>query len=320
MTTRRQHYVWQDYLKPWATLKGKARQLWCLRWESLQPFLTDTKNVAVERDFYRLQALRDGDAEFVRWLAINPKSNPKLAELNEGWISKMENFSSLVRIAQSHVGSSQMLMTELDAQMIEFQENAYSRMESDAVSQLTALQDGDISFFDDDDQAVRFSFFLASQYFRTKAMRDRIKVRFDTPADKERFDRTWPIFRYIFATNVGYSIFAQRKTMKLQVVNAPKGTEFITSDQPAINTHGAFLSPETPIEEFELFYPVSPTRAALISGHSIYQDVHGSVLDTLRIHYFNQAIEHVAYECLFARSEGILQSIAPHFCSRPPAP
>ena len=90
---------------------------------------------------------------------------------------------------------------------------------------------------------------------RPKAMRYRIRGRFNTLAAKERFDRTWPIFRYIYATNVGYFIFAHRKTMKLQVVNAPDGTEFITADQPAINTHGAFLSPETPVQDVELFYP-----------------------------------------------------------------
>jgi hypothetical protein len=37
-----------------------------LRREAVQPFSADTKNVAVERDFYRLEDLQDGDADFVR--------------------------------------------------------------------------------------------------------------------------------------------------------------------------------------------------------------------------------------------------------------
>lgn len=316
MITRRQHYVWQAYLAAWATPKGKANQLWCLRRTDPEPFLTDIKNVAVERDFYRVHDLEEGDATFVRLLAINPKTNPKMRELTEGWISRMETFLNVMRLAKAAVRSSERLLADLDAEMIEFQENEYSRLESDAVNQLDALREGDVSFFDDDDQAIRFSYFLAQQYFRTKAIRDRIRETFDTPAEKSRFERTWPIFRYIYSTNVGYSIFANRKAMKLQVVQAADDMEFLTADQPAINTHGAFLSPKTAVEELELFYPVSPSRAAIISGHTIYQDVHGQQLTTLRTHYFNQTIEHVAYEWLFAKSDGALRAVARHFCSK----
>jgi hypothetical protein len=316
MTTRRQHYVCQAYLEAWATPKGKAHQLWCLRRPDPEPFFTDVKNVAVERDFYRVHDLEEGDAAFVRWLAINPKTNPKMRDLAEGWISRMETFLNLMQSAKAAVSSSERLLAELDAEMIEFQENEYSRLESDAANQLEALRQGDVSFFDDVDQAMHFSYFLAQQYFRTKAIRDRIRITFATPAEKERFERTWPIFRYIYSTNIGYSIFANRKTMKLQVVQAADEMEFITADQPAINTHGAFISPNTPVEELELFYPVSPSRAAIISGHTIYQDIHGQQLAPLRTHYFNQTIEHVAYKCLFAKSDGVLRAAAPHFCSK----
>ncbi|MDB6103184.1 MAG: hypothetical protein JWO52_3183 [Gammaproteobacteria bacterium] len=149
MTTRRQHYVWQAYLEAWTTPKGKANQLWCLRRKNFEPFLTDTKNVAVERDFYRVRDLHEGDAEFVRWLSISPKTNEKMRDLAEGWISRIELFLNLMRSAKSAVSSSERLLAELDAQMIEFQENEYNRLESDAVTQLDALRRGDVSFFDD---------------------------------------------------------------------------------------------------------------------------------------------------------------------------
>lgn len=102
-------------------------------------------------------------------------------------------------------------------------------------------------------------------------------------------------------------------------MQAADDIEFITADQPAINTHGAFISPTTPVDELELFYPVSPSYAAFISGHVIYQDVHGTQLGTLRTHYFNQTIEHVGYEYLFAKSQPVLRAVALHFCSRDPA-
>jgi hypothetical protein len=53
--------------------------------------------------------------------------------------------------------------------------------------------------------------------------------------------------------------------------------------------------------ELELYYPVSPTRAAILSGHNIYR--HGMTLEPLRMAYLNQTIEFIAYEQLFAKSE-----------------
>ena len=94
--------------------------------------------------------------------------------------------------------------------------------------------------------------------------------------------------------------------------------EFITADQPAINTYGAFVSQTRPLEELELFYPVSPTRAVILSSHPTYEGTHGPTLEPFRMEYLNQAIERVAYEQLFARSEESLRSLVPHFC-RPAA-
>lgn len=315
MTTRRQHYVWRKYLEPWTVQKQKSRQLWCLRRGTTSPIFLDTKNVAVERDFYRLSDMQPTDAPFIRAVAFKDSTNPVLRKLNEGWISGFEKVLALQRFARGHPKATPALLTELDKVMIEYQENAYSRMESEATGHLAALLAGDVGFFADDHQAIQFSYFLAHQYFRTKAVRDRIRASYTAFSDKELFDRTWPILRYIFATNVGYSIFACRKLLQLQVLHAAPNMEFITGDQPAVNTHGAFVTPQTVLDELELYYPVSPTRAAIISGHSIYR--HGMVLEPLRMNYLNQTVEFIAYEQLFARSDDYLKTIAPMFRGSP---
>lgn len=185
-----------------------------------------------------------------------------------------------------------------------------------AVAHLAALQAGDVSFFDDEVEAMKFSYFLAHQYFRTKAMRDRIRDTFAAQPDKDRFDRAWPLFRYIFATNIGCEIFRLRRSVKLQVLTAAPGMAFITSDQPVINTYGAFVPARTAIEEVELLYPVSPVRAAVLSGHLVYRDMHGRAVEPFRMHYLNQAIEQIAYEQLFARSKDALEALGPYFCLR----
>ena len=317
MTTRRQHYVWQKYLEPWTTARKKSRQLWCLRRDAPEPIFVDTKNVAVEKDFYRMLDLHEGDCDFVRWIGINRRTNEYLRDLNERWIAQFELFFAIHKSARAHPKASARLLKELDQQMIEYQEQAYTRTEGHAVSHLASLQSGDISFFEDDNEAVSFSYFLAHQYFRTKAIRDRIRDTYPSQAEKELFERTWPIFRYIFSTNVGYSIFANRKAMPLQVMCAAPGTEFITADQPAINTYGAFVAPTVPLDELELYYPVSPSRALIISGHSTYKSVHDQEIDPFRVNYLNQAIELVAHEQLFAKSEEALKGLVFRFRVRP---
>ena len=314
MTPRRHHYVWQKYLEPWTTPKKNSQQLWCLRKDSRAPFLTDTKNVAVERDFYRLDDLDESDSKFIRWLAFNPRTNKTLRQLNEGWIAGFEAIFKLHKVAKALQNITQSQRDTLDAQLIEHQEQEYSRMETNALAHLSALQSGDLGFLEDDDQAVSFCYFLAHQYFRTKAMRDRIQATFDTSERKARFDRTWPIFRHIFATNLGYSLFAERKTVKFQIVRAAPGMEFITADQPAINTHGAFIPLGTQVDAVELYYPVSPNRAVIVSRHGVYQEIHGTELTTFRTSYLNQTIEHVAYEQLFSKSELELKAVAVEFC------
>ncbi len=316
VTTHRQHYVWRRYLEPWTTKKGRVPQIWCLRREGPAPIRLGITNVAVQRDFYRLHNLERGDVEFVRAMGISQNTNPTARETNERWIAMIGGMIGMQRELRDRLSESPQLREELDRVMIEHQENDYSRMESRAVAHLEALQGGDVTFFAVDEEAIKFSYFLAHQYFRTKAIRDRIRDTFPAQSDRERFERTWPILRYIFATNIGCEIFRSRKSVKLQVVEAAPGMKFITSDQPAINTYGAFVPERTPIEEMELFYPVSPTRAVILSGHPVYQDTHGKALEPFRMGVLNQAIERVAYEQLFADSDDALNPLVPYFCSR----
>ena len=57
---RKQHYVFQAYLRAWAT----DEQIWCIRNEGT-PFKTNTINVTQERDFYRIKPLNDDEIKFL---------------------------------------------------------------------------------------------------------------------------------------------------------------------------------------------------------------------------------------------------------------
>jgi len=312
MTTRRQHYVAQMYLRAWSTPKGEARQLWALRRSSAKPFLTDTKNVAVEKDFYRLTKSLPDDVKWVRSLGFTEKGPAGLRKLNEGWINLFEIFWAMQDLRDKFSESVE-LIAELDRQLIARQEDHFAYMETSAVENMAALQRGDVSFFLDEQQAVAFSFFLMTQYFRTKKMQDGMRKQFTSDADMARFDRTWPILRDILATNTAFGVFANRASAPLQVVTAPAGVRFITSDQPVINTYAAFTAETTPVEALELYFPVSPTHAAIISDHAAYKEINGKELNVMRVHYLNQAMERVAHDQLFASTERELQILGNAF-------
>jgi hypothetical protein len=316
LTARRHHYVWRKYLEPWTAPRKKSRQIWCLRRDKGFPIPADTTKVAAQRDFYRLDHLDPTDAEFIRALAFHNDTMPKLRELNDNWIRLFEAFFAVHRLAQGHISRHPAARVELEKSLIQFQEDAYQRMEGAFLPMLTDLQAGDTSFFKDDTHATHFCWFLVHQYFRTKAMRDRMREPFKDAEHLARFDRTWPILRYVFATNVAFSIFIERHSKPLRVLQAAPGMEFITSDQPVVNTYGAFTDRGSLVDELELFYPVSPTRAAILSGHSVYHGAEGSALDPFRVTYLNQTMERAAHEQLFAKSEETLRSLVPTFCSQ----
>jgi hypothetical protein len=79
MKKRHQHFVWRHYLQAWAT----NGQIWCLGDGKI--FNTNVRNVAQERDFYRLKELSPNDISFISSFIV-PNQPPHLQSLNRNWI------------------------------------------------------------------------------------------------------------------------------------------------------------------------------------------------------------------------------------------
>lgn len=63
----RQHYVFQHYLKAWET-DGKV---WARRHREKKVFHPTTRNVAVEKHFYKLQPVAEEDLALIRLLLLD---------------------------------------------------------------------------------------------------------------------------------------------------------------------------------------------------------------------------------------------------------
>ncbi len=295
---RRQHYVWRKYLEPWCD----GGKVWCHR-KGTSPFHTNPINVAVERDFYKLTKLTKNDVVFVNKIAIEPINHAALRKLNAGWISLFETIFKLEEGLRGNQWLNPELIPKIDEVMHNLDEDHNTALENISANYLDSLIKGDASFYKDDVFATEFTYFMASQYFRTKNIRDSFFTNFSSRTPEGvSIERTWPIIRYIFSTCVGFNLYANRDQYKLVILNNDTDAYFVTSDQPVQNVYAAGLLGKKSTDEVELFYPVSPNRAVLISNDTQYADKQEQVIGSSTVSYYNNIVAKGAYEQIFTKT------------------
>ena len=125
---------------------------------------------------------------------------------------------------------------------------------------LTRIKSGDTGFYFDDKECVDFIYFVCTQYMRTKAIRIRAIERLKQNC---RMDIThiWNLMSYLFAVNIGFGLYNERRRRKLVLIENRTEIPFITGDQPVTNLLGNGV---TPPELLVLYYPISPTIALVL--------------------------------------------------------
>jgi hypothetical protein len=231
-------------------------------------FSTNPVNIGQERDFYRLAILSLEDEDFARKMIDVPGANPSLVKLNMGWLDTLAAPSRLRRLLQSRSLTDDTLEKAIRDVEIQAEENLHSRIEGPAKRHLEYLRAGDSGFWHVDTDARDFAFFVSLQHLRTKAMRERVLNVTDSRIAGQ-VERTWPILRLAFATNIGWSLYSDRARWQIRMLSAAEELRFITGDQPILN-----LLPQTGNEDdLALYYPVSPEKAALLQLRGAYSPI-----------------------------------------------
>ncbi|MBB3871659.1 DUF4238 domain-containing protein [Brevundimonas mediterranea] len=286
--TRRQHYVWRFHLAAWA-VEGKIA---VLRKDG-KGFVTNPANVAAERDFYRLPRLTDGDVEFIHAFIDHLPQGEELKSSARGWLLNVSMADWARRELDSHADAHE-ARRALEEFEIEADENLMGAFELEGQPLVQRLREEDSSFRRaDEDATMRFSHFIAVQMLRTKGTADRIGDGVLPSGHEGRLERTWPIFRHILASNVGFSIFTQRREFTLRTVRASGGLRFITSDQPVVN-----LVAPIGDNDLALYLPVTPTVAVLLEhadarSHVAVDALSDDHVDQLNRRLFAEAHEQV---------------------------
>ena len=177
---RKQHYVGKHYLKAWTSNKG---QLFCLRNRS-DLFLTNPENVAQQRYFYRVENLTEQDLRNINLLI--EKMDDRAKKIANNWINSLQALFTLKEFSKNLRVNSMEIENEINIQIDNAVEDYHARIEGLGADYLRKIIDIDLSFWNDRKACMDFCYYLAHQYFRTKAVKSSIVSSFNNFIEKAK--------------------------------------------------------------------------------------------------------------------------------------
>jgi Protein of unknown function (DUF4238) len=292
----RQHHVWQHYLAPWAS-DGKIFSL-----IDGKPCRPNTKNVAVERHFYRLHRLTAADIGLLKLFIDAGPSHAK--RLHEDFVTALLMPRAFVERHQDQLKNKEEMEEILLTQEINVLEDYHASIEDSFAETLLAIRNGDLSFYDDTSECIMFARYMATQYMRTKGIKVRTTEIFQRKMGVD-ISRIWDIASLMQGVNIGCSLFLGRQRQQLALLRNKTDLEFITGDQPVINLHGGDQSKAS--EQLCMYYPVDP-RAALIWGEKI--QLASETLNAEQFSGLNQRMFAASHSQAFGRTAVSLERFA----------
>lgn len=255
--TANQHYVWQSYLRAWATPK----KVWCKRSDQEEPFHTLPRNVGAGRYFYEFKELSALDLRYVEGV-IRQSKDERLRNINRGWVESFQHTFAIRRALDGFVKSPEH-RAELEAKLRGIEktmgETFHTRIEGRASPILEALRKKDVGFLADQTAWVEFIFYLCNQYFRTAKLRNAMLALPNLLGHD--ISRTWPIEAFIYASNLGASFARQKSEYRIVFLSNKTDVPFIAGDQPVINLFGSQDA------EVDFYYPLKPDLAMIYTAN-----------------------------------------------------
>lgn len=271
--TKKQHYVWEFYLKGWAT----DDQIWCKRTGKL--FKTSTENVAQERYFYEIEPLSHAELDLLKSMVMRGP------EINQ--ITNLSSLCTYLEIAHAK--------GDVSRYGIEW---FHSMIEGKALPVLTELRSGNAKILEDRQSKIDLCIYLGHQYTRTKRARNSFSATHEDLNTPEKYrdcdlGKIHNAMAFIIANAIGSSICDH---LDLQLIKNNTGVRLITSDQPIYNFLA--ISGEAP-NETSIYFPISP-ELALWSK----KNPNNERIDTKdKAEELNAFMARNSLECIFAENE-----------------
>ena len=236
---KRQHHVWRHYLEAWAN----DGQIYCKQPDKI--FVSNLTKIAVEKNFYKLNELRDTDIKHLKYFMT--KIKPEFLEL--------DNYIIMVVLSIINSKEKNKSNKDVDVLMNVFEENLNSEIEKNSIKYLDYLRNSDISFFENEKEHFEFIIFISTQHFRTKKFKEIYTKSFNSPIHGNSVNLV-NVIRLIFTFNFAGNLI--EKNYKIQLLTNKNEYSFITGDQPVINLVG---DGKNQPQETVLYYPITPKTA-----------------------------------------------------------
>lgn len=297
MKKRKHHYVWEFYLRGWAT----NGQVWCQH--AGKRFSASTENVGHQRDFYRLKEMSPYDLQVVETVIV-AAIDERLRPLARSWTLYFQRLFELKRMHEESGEPNPELEKLLDATINDLEEDLHASIEDGAVPILTALRAGDDSLLRTEEGGLLFARFMAAQYLRTPGIKGRVtKSLGDIPGFNA--EAAFGLIRIMLSTSLGWSFYASRRTLRVAFLQASGDATFVTGDQPAINTRSA-KDQDVPPTKLELYYPLRPTLALSMNFDAEAALTERNTLSLEQVMEYNRRIANSAHEQIYAQSAAAL--------------
>ncbi|PLS17658.1 hypothetical protein CVD28_11565 [Bacillus sp. M6-12] len=299
---RGQHYIWRYYLTSWSDDSG---YLFCLR--NNKVFRVLPKNIGKARDFYRLRNLSPLEISIIEQGFIKNYWTQEIQQINKNWIKLFTDIFRQKEILEQQGKWDEQQEEKLDVIMNNLVEDVHCQIEETALPYLDSLKSGNIDFLKSSHAKFEFMFFLCLQYVRTSMMKNNILKSFAAgplPVSPSQIENVWSVLYFILATNLAMTLSTSR-TLRVVMLKNISSLPFITGDQPIINTLVDYSVYEE-AKEFELYYPISPELALLISNNTNQSIIEVKEEEVTK---YNNLIVNASDEQIYSNDESILNSL-----------
>lgn len=288
----RQHYVPRCYLDAWTDV---SKKLMCVDKSNKKTFTPKVEGIANERYFYKTNVLTLQQLDFLYKMWVDDVAEP-LKDALMGWLrvfAEKDFFQTFCKEKGWNVASEWYLKNT--------EEKMFAHIEGFIPKWRNHLVTFDTSYWDDDDNKFMFILWIILQYIRTPQMQRNYLSKFEGTEFEDLGKNTQNVFRWLFATRGAHNILFS-KDMKIIRLENKTNENFITSDQPVINVCASYKNiGELGYYDLELYYPITPNKAILITPKDCYSPWQEIELTDLQVKQYNIALEKMSERFIFKK-------------------
>lgn len=303
------HKVARFYLKAWDE-RGRDTddaQVFCLQGGEVRR--ANVRNVAAENHFYRLRELSEADVQLIRKVAVDD-SPAILKPYHERLIRWFSLPHRMRKSLETSGRATPELLGRVDRAIHEMSEDLHTSIEDQLKPYLESMRRGDLSFYSDPKKAGLFFIGIAAQYLRTDLVK-KGKIIWTTQ-EFRIFERIANVLVHIYAVNLGRSLYVDGERYQIVLLENRTDVPFVTGDQPVINIAARPIETKPPTK-FELYYPVSPTRAMLLVEPSSDHFPKDSFVSAMAVHIYNSHVAAHSYQQVFGNTANVLEALKADF-------